>query len=328
MVSFQARLAAELNRRGIETVFRLEERPFDAVLVVGGTRQLVGLWRARRSGSAVIQRLDGRNWLHRRRPASLRHSIRAEYGNWLLQLIRSQLADGIVYQSQFSKQWWEGAAGATQVEDTVVHNGVDLAVFSPDGPGQPPKDFCRVVMVEGSLMGGYETGLEHALQLCRGLQTRLGQPVELVVAGRAPEALQVQMQQQMQGQSVRVRFAGLLPRQAIPALDRSGHMFFSGDLNPACPNAVIEALACGLPVVAYDTGALAELVQAGAGEIVPYGGDPWKLDTPDHDSLIDAAARVYHRQQSYRTAARQRAEAAFSIQKTVDGYLEFIHRQL
>lgn len=320
MVSFQARLAAELNRRGIEAVFNLAEQPYQAVLVVGGTRQLSGLWRARRLGIPVVQRLDGRNWLHRQRPASLRHTLRAEYGNWLLQFIRGRLADGIVYQSRFSQSWWEREAGPTHPENTVVYNGVDLDSFSPAGPEQPPRGRCRVVMVEGSLMGGYELGLEHALDLCRGLQDRLDHLVELVVAGRAPDSVR----QEVQGRGVDVQWAGLLPREQVPALDRSAHMLFSGDLNPACPNAVIEALACGLPVVAYATGALGELVQDGAGEIVPYGGDPWKLEEPDRASLAAAGARVYANQPQFRAAARHRAQAAFGLEKMTTDYLAFI----
>jgi len=81
--------------------------------------------------------------------------------------------------------------------------------------------------------------------------------------------------------------AGLIPRDAIPALDRSAHLLYSADLNAACPNSVIEALACGLPVAGFATGALPELVTGDSGRLVPYGGDPWKLDTPAVPALVE-----------------------------------------
>ena len=87
-------------------------------------------------------------------------------------------------------------------------------------------------------------------------------------------------------------FAGALAQERIPEMDRSAHLLFSADLNPACPNSVIEALACGTPVVGFDTGALKELVPETCGRIVPYGGDPWKLETPDLPGLAAAAAEV------------------------------------
>jgi glycosyltransferase involved in cell wall biosynthesis len=50
-------------------------------------------------------------------------------------------------------------------------------------------------------------------------------------------------------------------------------MLFSADLNAACPNSVIEALACGTPVLGYDTGALPEMVPPKSGRIAHYGGN-------------------------------------------------------
>ena len=46
MVSFQARLAAGLRKRGVEVCFDLADTPYQVVLVIGGTRQVSGLWQA------------------------------------------------------------------------------------------------------------------------------------------------------------------------------------------------------------------------------------------------------------------------------------------
>jgi glycosyltransferase involved in cell wall biosynthesis len=118
-----------------------------------------------------------------------------------------------------------------------------------------------------------------------------------------------------------VKFTGQVPSHIIPEIDRSAHVLYEADLNPACPNSVIEALACGLPVAAYDTGALPEIVTQGAGKLVPYGGDPWNLDPPDIDGLTQAVITILENPTSYRMAARQRAENAFGLDKMVAGYL-------
>ena len=107
LVSFQEKLSAGLRRRGVEFSQELADGPFAAVLVIGGTRDLPGLWRARRQGARIVQRLNGMNWLQRVRPAGWRHFLRAEYGNRLLALIRGRLAQRIVYQSHFARGWWE-----------------------------------------------------------------------------------------------------------------------------------------------------------------------------------------------------------------------------
>ena len=318
MASFQGRLAEGLRRRGIEVVYDLEVRPLEAVLVIGGTRRLDELWRARYKGIPVVQRLNGMNWLHRRRWTGVRHFVRAEYGNILLSFIRSRLASGIVYQSQFAKSWWERVYGLTRKPNCVVFNAVDLQVYTPEGLHDRPQDRYRLLMVEGSLGGGYELGLEWGVRLSERLQ-KSGFPVELVVAGRVSPALQAKWQHKAH---IPLRFAGLVKAQDIPSMDRSAHLLFSADVHPACPNSVIEALACGLPVAGLATGALPEMVLDDAGAITPYGGDAWKLEPPDLDRLAQAAGVVLQNQERFRAGARRRAEAAFGLDKMIDGYLK------
>ena len=336
MVSFQYKLIDGLKARGFDVCQHLTDTPYQAVLVIGGTRDLAGLWRARRRGIPVVQRLDGMNWLHRLagiRKSGARHYLRAEYGNRLLALIRSRLASRIVYQSQFAQAWWERVHGTPPVAAGVIHNGVDLQTYSPAGAGSPPSDRWRLLMVEGSLMGGYEQGLQAAVDLAirlAGLLSSPGcllepRPVELLVAGRVSPAVQDQWQKRLEqvrrALPASLSWAGLLPLDQIPQLDRSSHLLYSSDINPACPNSVIEALACGLPVIAFDTGALPEIVLDGSGLVVPYGGDPWKLAPPDVAALAQAAISVLANQDRYRLAARRRAEAAFDLDQMVEKYL-------
>lgn len=321
MVSFQARLSAGLARRGIQVTYDLENRPYEAVLVIGGTRNLAGLWSARRAGIPIVQRLDGRNWIHRVSSTSVRHYIRAEYGNWLLQLIRSQLASYIVYQSTFSRTWWERDKGQISCPNTVIFNGVDLNVYTPDGSEKPPSDRIRILLVEGNLMGGYELGLRLALQLTASLQPSLSKAVELMVVGRINEDLRFNISKET---ALQIGWYGQVPREEIPKIDRSAHLLFSGDLNPACPNAVIEALACGLPVVAFDTGALKELVPANAGRLTAYGSDPWILQDPDIPSLANAAEEVLENLNDFRIGARAWAEKQFDLEQMVDRYLDVL----
>lgn len=337
MVSFRARFSAGLAARGFQISEDLDDRSCEAVLVIGGTRQLAGLWRARRRGIPIVQRLDGMNWLHRVRngpkkpPFDLRHYLRAEYGNWLLALIRARLATGVVYQSRFSQEWWYRRYGAVAATGQVVYNAVDLGLFTPDGLAKRPSDICRILMVEGSLMGGYETGLEAAVRLAQELANLISEAgqfwnsVELMVAGRVSPEVQAIWNQRLAhgsaGGRVTLTWHGLVLQEHIPQLDRSAHLLYSADINPACPNSVIEALACGLPVLAFDTGALPELVTPQAGRVVAYGGDPWKLDAPDVVSLSKAALEIVQEQPALRSGARARAVECFGIDKMVDGYL-------
>jgi len=318
MVSFRDRFTAGLERRGIAVCTRLEDTPYDAVLVIGGTRDLLGLHSVKKRGVRIVQRLNGMNWIQRKRRTGLKHTLRAEYGNFILNTIRTRLAERIIYQSHFAQGWWERVYGPSQASWQVVYNAVDLAQYTPDGPAERPVERQRLLLVEGALAGGYEMGLETAIQLGERLQGEHGQAIELMVVGKVSPVLQAAAQARS---PVPLAFTGKLPGEQIPQVDRSAHLLFAADLNAACPNSTIEALACGLPVVAFDTGALPELVTGDAGRVVPYGGDPWNLDPPDVPALARAAAGVLADQLRFRQAARRRAEEVFGLDTMVDGYL-------
>lgn len=317
---FQRRLAHGLAARGIEACYDLRDRPFDAILVTGGTRQLGGLLRARRQGIPIVQRLDGMNWLHRRMPTGPRHYLRAEANNLLLRLVRWRLADRLVYQSAFARDWWERAAGQSTTPSRVIHNGVPLDEYTPVGSEAPPAGRAVILVVEANLSGGYELGVQHAAHLAQGLRSALQLPLEVVIAGKAGVAARRLWRES----EAAVRWLGVVPPEEIPALNRSAHFLFSADLLPACPNAAIEAMACGTPVVAYDTGALPELVTAEAGRLARYGADPWRLDRPDGAALVEAAVEVLQAQEMLRAGARRRAEAAFGLDEMVKSYMDVL----
>jgi glycosyltransferase involved in cell wall biosynthesis len=322
MVSFRDKLINGLTERGIGITFDLTDMPYAAILVIGGSRDLPGLWRAKKRGVRIVQRLDGINWIHRRRRTGWRHYVRAEYGNIILSVIRSRLADKIVYQSEFSQRWWEQIYGTLSIPRQVVYNGVDLQRYSPIGEGKIPEDYIRILLVEGAIAGGYEWGLETAIKMVECVNTVHRLPIELMVVGRVSESMQRELKEKVEFQ---VNFTGQLPADKIPEMDRSAHLLYAADVNAACPNSVIEALACGLPVTAFDTGALSELIPRDAGILVPYGGNPWKLDPPDIDALVEAVNKIINNQVGFRAAARKRAEEAFGLDHMVEGYLDALN---
>ena len=319
MVSFQSRLVNGLTKRNIQICFDPDDPTITSILVVGGTRRLGSLWRARTRGVKIVQRLDGMNWLHRKQKTFIRQYLRAESNNLLLTLIRRYFADTIVYQSHFSQSWWENEHGNLSTSSCVIYNGVDLNIYTPNGTAQRQDNHPQILLVEGHLRHENSQGLENAISLVERMNSFHHFPVELVVAGDVAMDVQSEATSRIHNQ---VRFLGVVPREQIPEIDRSAHLLFSADLNAACPNSVIEALACGLPVLAYDTGALAEMVSDGSGKIVPYGSNHWNLELPKIPPLAEAATKILMENDPYRQAARMRAESVFGVDLMVDRYLQ------
>ncbi len=338
MVTFQNKFSKGLSARKVEITYNLEDRPYQSILVVGGTKNIPGLIRSRRKGIPIVQRLDGLNWLHR---AQARKNIRdfhpkffmrAEYGNRILYIIREHIANSIIYQSEFVRDWWLKNRSPTKAADVVIHNGVDLEQYKPIETIKRPDNITRILLVEGSLMGGYEAGLGVAVNLIEMLletkKTELTDKIELVVVGKLSENVRkqwtVKLNERNYGDRVCVSWMGVLPLERIPEINNNAHFLYSSDINAACPNSVIEAMACGNPVLSFDTGALPELVTSDSGKIVPYGADSWRLEAPDIKALTFGAVELLENQQKYRSGARERAVNFFGLDMMLDAYLDIL----
>ncbi len=317
--SFQGRLSSVLIERGCVVNHDPLDPANNAILVIGGTKQINILRQAKQNGVRIVQRLNGMNWVHRKTFTGIKHFLRAEVNNWILATIR-EMADQIVYQSDFSQAWWKRVRGDAGCPSRVIYNGVSLDEFSPVGKGTPPADRLRILMVEGHFGNGYDLGFHSAMQMMQLLNQRLPKKTELMVVGAVPESLK----KIYENSGVTILWKGIIKREAVPVIDRSAHLLFSSDINAACPNTIIEAMACGLPVIGYNTGSLPELITNNSGVVANFGGDPWKLEKPDVHSLADAAQQVLNDLESYRIDARKHAVESFDIQRVADQYLDVL----
>ena len=309
----------------IEIHFDANREDIDAFLVIGGPKKyLKRLLEARRKGIPVVHRLNGMNWIHRQRPESLKYSLHSEAANLAIAYYRRFVCSKIVYQSPFCEERWNRVYGRLSKPTAVIFNGTDIKHFCPGETDPDITDRIDFVLAEGSFRYGMDFGLDAAADLALGLSERFSQPVCMHVAGKTDPSAEARIRQRLKesGQAVTAVFEGVLPREQLISLERNSAFFFSSEINAACPNAVIEAMACGTPVTGFDTGALKD-VTGEAGIIVPYGGDPWKLDQPRTAPLIDAAEQLIRNNVHYRRAARSRAESVFPVEKMAEAYVNF-----
>jgi len=280
--SFQARLARVLQTEGLQLTYDLDERPLQAVLVFAATRNWRGLERCRRDGIPIVQRLDGINWIHRVHPVPPGYFVTSELRNLLLRLVRARYATRIIYHSAFVRDWWQRWFGPSPRPATVIHNGVPLGPARARAAPQAPV----LLVVEGAVR------LDHAsaaILRAAHRELRAREVIErTLVFGRVPSFFHMEAVRE-EG----MEFRGHVAAEEIAGWQSRAVMQLSLELNPPCPNSVIEAMAAGLPVLGYDTGALAELVHPDEGQVLPYAGDVWKLQAPANlEQLGEGGLRI------------------------------------
>lgn len=205
----------------------------------------------------------------------------------------------------------------------MVHHGIaDLAARLPAGAREATRRSLGLAADEPALLMAARIvpakGHDTALQAL----ARLGdQPWTLLMAGDHHGDLgpQTQALAQELGLAGRVRFLGL--REDVPALMAASDVLLAPSRREALSLTLLEASACGLPIVATRVGGIGEVVEEGASGFLVAPDDPPALAAAIAPLLADAALRA-----RCGVRARQRFEAGFledaMFDKTVAVYHE------
>lgn len=173
---------------------------------------------------------------------------------------------------------------------TVISSGVDTDLFTPPAPGARREarrclgigEDDKVVISVGRLhpMKGYSELIAAAARL------RLQSSLKFLIVGDGPE------REALQRQSVdlpAVRFIRGVHHEEVPRYLYAADIFVLPSIDlpgttETTPTALLEAMACGLPVVCTDSGGMPDIVGNGKnGYVVPQG---------EPDALADAISAL------------------------------------
>lgn len=221
-------------------------------------------------------------------------------------------ADEVVVTSRFARGEFAAASASQGTPVTTVPLGVDLETFVPARPGgadDPDVDDTDDGVLRLVHLGrlSREKSPQLAAATAAALHRR-GVRVHLDVVGDGPHRALVE---EAVGGAPATFHGHVGDRQAVARLVAAADVALS-----VCPGetfglAVLEALACGTPVVTADVGGARELVDAGSGA--------W--GAPDPEALADAVLSVRDRPRRARErGARLRAEQ-YPWQRSVEAML-------
>jgi glycosyltransferase involved in cell wall biosynthesis len=155
------------------------------------------------------------------------------------------------------------ALGIPDADVRVVPNGVDHQKFYPvdreDARRRLGLPDSRIVLSVGGLveLKGFDL-LIRALKL---LHDRRQRDVSLVIAGDGPQRQALETMARQAGLGARVRFLGAVPHEQLYLCYGAADVFCLASSREGWPNVVLEALACGIPVVVSSVGGIPEIVR-------------------------------------------------------------------
>lgn len=154
----------------------------------------------------------------------------------------------------------------------VIPNGIDLGAFAHRTP-KPAAAGPRIITVANLRPEkGHDTLLAAAARVAQ-----VRPDAEWSIVGDGPLRTTLEQAVAARGLDGRVRFLG--ERRDVPALLAASDIFVLPSRWEASPNALIEAMAAGLPVVATRVGGIPELVDDGATGMLVESGDDAALSS-------------------------------------------------
>lgn len=239
--------------------------------------------------------------------------------HWVRRLFRPFVTHYIALSREL-EDYLRSDVGVAPVRVSRLCNGVDAERFSPQDDMPLPQGWpfggqpCFVFGTVGRLQEVKDhVGLVRAFARLLSRCPHRRDELRLVLVGDGPLAPRIRETIAAEGVEDEVFMAG--EQGAVARWLNAFDVFVMPSVSEGISNAILEAMACGLPVVATSVGGNPELVDDSVtGALVPAG---------DADALCDAMAAYAgspERTRAHGRAARARIESLFSLQTMVDRY--------
>lgn len=180
----------------------------------------------------------------------------------------------------------------------LIPNGVDTSFYAPASAEREPGTILTVARLNDSH--------KRISDLLRALAT-LPAPWRLELLGAGPDRPRLEALARELGVAERVAFRGFEPDKArVRERLQRCTVFALPSAHEGLPMAMLEAMACGAPIVGSDIPAIADVVGQGGGEVVPVG---------DVARLAAAVQAVGADRERHGRAARATVQRAYSRER-------------
>lgn len=312
---FALKLQASLRPKGHKVVFRWQSN-FD-LLLVNATCPLRFLLYAKIKGKPIIQRLDGVYY-----PSTVAGWKYRLY-NFPLQVINLFFANHVIYQSLYSKYCCNIFLGKNRyISSSMIYNGVDIKKFSNHGDQISLRDSDDQHLFITTARWRRQDQIYPIIKSFKIYKRKWHNNSKLVILGNFEGVVEKLPSDYKDDSSL--AFLGTVKNEELPQYLRAADVFLFTHLNPPCPNNIIEAMACGLPICGVSDGAMREITKSGYNsELLAVESDSfYSFRQFDHDMFAGNISKIMKNKKEYAQNSRLRVSKSFTLRQMIDKYLE------
>lgn len=245
-----------------------------------------------------------------------------KYQRWMNKRLAYDLEafDHIIYQSQFSKEMCDKYLYKRTSNFSIISNGTNIEHFKPDNFFLHDK--LRIIV----LAKHYPKHLDLALAIFQEV-LKSNNNAEMTIVGPMRDGSDgtkqyVQDSLILTTEKDKINCKSFVKFDDLPELLCKHDIFLHVKVGDWCPNAVLEAMSCGLPVVCPAWGGTKEII-GDAG--ISVQGPKWGVDNQLIKGMSDAVLTISNDLVNYKKNARNKITDNNCIDDVTKSYLKVLN---
>jgi len=236
-------------------------------------------------------------------------------------------ASGVIIQSYFDYKLVSRFYGNINRPVCIINNGVDCDIFSPVSDNKRKElsiDERDLVFITSAKWRKHKR-LNDIVNVFLEFGEKSDRVCHLIILGKNSVLEGVN--------DPRIHNIGFVPSHELPMWYRTGNIFLFFSWLDHCPNTVIEAIACGLPVICTNQGGTKELVEMTNSGIITEADDEFIFEPvelynppiPDYNKILEAINKIVSNYDSY---VRNIDRTMINIDNVTMRYVKFIKKMM
>ena len=227
-----------------------------------------------------------------------------------------KLADYVLYQSNFSKYCAEKFLGKREGPGEILYNAVDQNIFYPTKKRELNSEL-RILVT-----GKYQEHLYYSLEFILKILYELNKkniPAIINFAGYFDPKVLNKLLSFAKKHDIeeKVNFKGSYNQENANLIYNSSDLYFYFVHQSNCPNSVIEAMSCGLPILYSSSGGVPELVGKDSGVGIKVEENWQRTEVPSKSAISNGMKEIIENKINMSQASRERAIEYFDIKKWI-----------
>lgn len=206
----------------------------------------------------------------------IRRRLYYELGDWMLR-VNIRLAHRFVTGPESMLNYYVGEFGVNSAKIIVIYNDIDLATFRPVTTVNERQELRRYlalpsdknVLLSVGRVSPWQNG-PYVIPIAEQVGKRLCDTLFVVIGHiHMPEVVKYAQEKRLN----HLRLLGALPNTEVLKYYQAADIFLMPSPVEGFPRKLLEAMACGLPIVAFDVGGIRDILGPKQQEFVVPRGD-------------------------------------------------------